>query len=545
LAAAAVTASVVAVVATSASARPAPVAFALTDETGRWFDSGVEAAGGRAFAVAELPRAGVPADADVEGLLNEGEDDAEQPVTTRRGPKRGDAGRALVRALNIDRTVAAVRAVGAAHPAVAPQAARAESLLGQLVAELATLPADAPVGLPELAVGPELTATLATLRAAAPADTAVTVSFTVDPKRSRGERNPVGAVAPEGAQGFPFADPTGPFVGTRTVQLTDPGLYVFADSVVPDVLGAVLVDDPLTVGLDFGPRLRIAGPGGETVVPSTDDLVQSMVDDFFTATIPDNRPRPSSTEEVPWSPRHPAVPVLQQDAAGDPVLVPNLDAYFDRHFGYPRMLPRTAKPKARGIGTVLVSTPAVRAGTGTLTRIDATDWVARAVAADLAAPLPGAPLPAATGPAPAAIETRVPTAAGAFLPGGVAGAGGGLGGGDPAAPAAPGAPAAPTALTPPGAQAASPDGLAAVTVDGLARQVTVTDPQTRTVAAEMPCDAGCESVAVGPKQGGGYLAYVLNTLSNVVQVIDLDPNGDGRVTDARIAGRLSLEPLLG
>jgi hypothetical protein len=38
---------------------------------------------------------------------------------------------------------------------------------------------------------------------------------------------------------------------------------------------------------------------------------------------------------------------------------------------------------------------------------------------------------------------------------------------------------------------------------------------------------------------------VLNTLSNVVQVIDLDPNGDGRVTDARIAGRLSLQPLLG
>jgi hypothetical protein len=54
------------------------------------------------------------------------------------------------------------------------------------------------------------------------------------------------------------------------------------------------------------------------------------------------------------------------------------------------------------------------------------------------------------------------------------------------------------------------------------------------------CDVGCHGVNFGAKKGGGYYAYVSSQFSNRLTVIDIDPNNDGKIDDARIAGRIIL-----
>ena len=58
----------------------------------------------------------------------------------------------------------------------------------------------------------------------------------------------------------------------------------------------------------------------------------------------------------------------------------------------------------------------------------------------------------------------------------------------------------------------------------------------------LPCNAGCHGANFGAKKGGGYYAYVSNKFSNAMQVIDIDPNNDGDISDAAIAGQLVLGP---
>ncbi|GAA4535836.1 hypothetical protein [Pseudonocardia xishanensis] len=287
LAGAAVVASVVTAVTTPAALGEPSVTFTVADG----FDSGLEVLGRRSLAVAVLPSVpGVP-----EGdLLNLGE----------------DAGAGPVDALNLDHTVAAVRAVGAAVPEAGPAAVRAESLLGQLSTEMATVPVDAPVDLRSRPVGAELMDALDTLRGYATSGAGVSVTFTADPAGPA--RDLVSTVAPEG---FSPVEVTGPFTGTRTTRLTRPGLYVFADRTEPDALGAVLVDDPLTVGLDLGQRLQVVDKGRSSVVSSDDERVWRTVVALFGGAD---------------APRMPAAPVLEYDSAGTPVLVPDLDAFRNR-----------------------------------------------------------------------------------------------------------------------------------------------------------------------------------------------------------------------
>ena len=52
--------------------------------------------------------------------------------------------------------------------------------------------------------------------------------------------------------------------------------------------------------------------------------------------------------------------------------------------------------------------------------------------------------------------------------------------------------------------------------------------------------AGCHGVQFGAKQGGGYHAYVASKFSNVLTVVDADPNNDGSLSYAKIAGKVSL-----
>ena len=64
-------------------------------------------------------------------------------------------------------------------------------------------------------------------------------------------------VFPEGAEHMPF-DQREAFRGSsRTVNLKDPGLYVFVCKIHPFMLAAAVVDDPDTPGLDLGENISL------------------------------------------------------------------------------------------------------------------------------------------------------------------------------------------------------------------------------------------------------------------------------------------------
>ncbi|SEL00766.1 beta-propeller fold lactonase family protein [Nitrosovibrio tenuis] len=85
----------------------------------------------------------------------------------------------------------------------------------------------------------------------------------------------------------------------------------------------------------------------------------------------------------------------------------------------------------------------------------------------------------------------------------------------------------------------SPDGRAVV-VANMGQSIIVIDTATDKVAKMLPCDAGCHGANFGAKKGGGYYAYVTSKFSNELIVVDADPNNDGDLSDAMIAGRVSL-----
>ncbi|HUM74900.1 MAG TPA: hypothetical protein PK667_12035, partial [Nitrosomonas europaea] len=55
-----------------------------------------------------------------------------------------------------------------------------------------------------------------------------------------------------------------------------------------------------------------------------------------------------------------------------------------------------------------------------------------------------------------------------------------------------------------------------------------------------PKISGCHGANFGAKKGGGYYAYITNKFSNRLIVVDPDPNGDGDLSDAEIAGAVTL-----
>ena len=75
----------------------------------------------------------------------------------------------------------------------------------------------------------------------------------------------------------------------------------------------------------------------------------------------------------------------------------------------------------------------------------------------------------------------------------------------------------------------SPDGKFVITGNTLTGTITIIDTATDTLVASVPCDPGCHGVNFGAKAGasGGYYAYVTSKFSNRLIVLDYDPNNDG------------------
>lgn len=85
----------------------------------------------------------------------------------------------------------------------------------------------------------------------------------------------------------------------------------------------------------------------------------------------------------------------------------------------------------------------------------------------------------------------------------------------------------------------SPDGKAVVLAN-TGGMILIIDTATDTIVKMLPCDPGCHGANFGAKQGGGYYAYVTSKFSNELIVVDVDPNGNGDLTQADIVGRISL-----
>jgi YVTN family beta-propeller protein len=663
---------------------PLPINFDITDENGGWFDSGLNLFGSKSLAIAVLPRAGVPAGGLVPSIGGPAlPTDLSLVGNILSGLGVAGGAGALADPLALDSTLAAVQGIAKSSPEAGAKAAEAEDLIGQLKATVADMPAGAPVDLASLPVGLDLMGVLDSLEEFAVEGPPVTVTFNVDPAKSQGIRNPIGLIAPEGADGFPYEDAGGAFYGKKTIQLTEPGLYAFTDSIAPYMLGAVVVDDPLTLGLDFGKKLVVNGK--PEPVPSNADIIQRLVNAFFTITNPNNWQQFSATKDVSWNPVQPPAPILQYDAAGKPVLIPNLDAYFDQKFGYPKKLPALKAPTTPGVGEVWVATQmedyAGKVKHGSITKVNVEDWtIDRKIAApeinmnnvhnmwtdknykylygnewfdsetDVFDRETGKFIRSLeVGPNPAHVMTR-PGNDNLTI---------GINAGTDIVEATPGAtkivkrihvdpesgitphphahwtshdgktvvapdtmtneavivdmdsgtvrhepvgafPIA-TSMTPDSKKAylsnflgmsvscvsleedacatpdggvaknstidlwenydpqtgpeagkpwggltiqlpVSPDGKALLAVNTLSQTVDVIDPTTNKMIKQLPCNAGCHGANFGAKKGGGYYAYVSNKFSNAMQVIDIDPNNDGDISDAAVAGQLPLGP---
>jgi DNA-binding beta-propeller fold protein YncE len=86
----------------------------------------------------------------------------------------------------------------------------------------------------------------------------------------------------------------------------------------------------------------------------------------------------------------------------------------------------------------------------------------------------------------------------------------------------------------------SPDGKFVIQGNTLSGTITIIDTKTDKLVRSLACDPGCHGVNFGAKKGGGYYAYVTSKFANRLIVLDYDPNNDGDVNDAVIAGTVVL-----
>lgn len=129
----------------------------------------------------------------------------------------------------------------------------------------------------------------------------------------------------------------------QTVTLHTPGLHVFVCKVHPYMLGAVIVDDPSTQGLDIGPAITLLATG---TVPSTSDLALRLLRAFFVITNPANWQDYTKVGRT-YLPDYPSVDIR----VGNPAAVVNLKTTLQTVFPGVKILP-AQKPAIPGVGEV-------------------------------------------------------------------------------------------------------------------------------------------------------------------------------------------------
>lgn len=84
----------------------------------------------------------------------------------------------------------------------------------------------------------------------------------------------------------------------------------------------------------------------------------------------------------------------------------------------------------------------------------------------------------------------------------------------------------------------SPDDNAMFTVGTVTGNIVIIDPKTNKFVKTLPCGPGCHGGNWGAKKGGGYYAYITTKFMNKMIVVNADPNNDGDLSDATIAGEV-------
>jgi DNA-binding beta-propeller fold protein YncE len=180
---------------------------------------------------------------------------------------------------------------------------------------------------------------------------------------------------PTGAKNMPFDQTKAWKEGEREVTLKTPGLYAFVCKLHPFMLGAVIVDDPATPGLDLGKTATYLG--GRTM-PTDSDLYWRIIRAFFVVTATKNWQQFSSSTAGKWDPSYAPAPLLSYTKSGNPKLISNLDVFFQKRFREPIDMPATVKPSTPGVGEVWLDLQyektASKTKPGTATAIDTSTW---------------------------------------------------------------------------------------------------------------------------------------------------------------------------
>src|SRR5215203_5420726 len=178
---------------------------------------------------------------------------------------------------------------------------------------------------------------------------------------------------PAGAQQMPFDQAAAFRAGSRSVTLTDPGLYVFVCKVHPFMLAATIVDDPATAGLDLGENVSLVN--GVTV-PSSSDLATRLLRAFWLITSPNNYQdhNPVTNPDLTWSINYPAnVPVRISGGA-----VVDLKTTLEARYGKNLPIAAPFAPPQEGVGEVWVDLEyektAGKTKPGTAIAVDASTW---------------------------------------------------------------------------------------------------------------------------------------------------------------------------
>jgi DNA-binding beta-propeller fold protein YncE len=180
-------------------------------------------------------------------------------------------------------------------------------------------------------------------------------------------------VFPAGAQQMPFDQDAAFRAGSRSVTLTDPGLYVFVCKVHPFMLAATVVDDPATAGLDLGENISLVN--GVTV-PTSSDLATRLLRAFWLITSPGNYQdhNPVTNPTQTWNINYPAgVPVRISGGA-----VVDLKDTLEARYGNNLPLAPLFNPAQPGVGEVWVNAEyentASKTKPGAALAMDATTW---------------------------------------------------------------------------------------------------------------------------------------------------------------------------
>jgi DNA-binding beta-propeller fold protein YncE len=376
---------------------PRPATFTIGDGWGTWFDTGMSIAGTHSLAVAELPTAD-PAEVTGSGatttagrivgggfLTGKAADAVLNPIPglaklNPTGKTLGQLGIDADKLLNLGRTRSYVHQL---LPANDPRIAKVDQLTHAFAKEMANVRADQPYVLANSPSGAPMYKLLKQIRADYPSTLPVTVNFDVGMPMTDQAHTASALVWPAGAPGMPF-DQAGAWKGSRTVQLSKPGLYAFGCKVHPYMLGAVVVLDPLVPGGDFGPKLQIKSRGMN--VPSSADIVFQLVNKFFIITNPENWEHYSDTQDTKWDPSFAPAPVMTWGASG-PELIPDLDMYMKNKFHFPKTLAKAGQtPSTPGVGEVWFDTQmekyAGKDKSGAATKLNAETWkIERKIAA--------------------------------------------------------------------------------------------------------------------------------------------------------------------